>query len=206
MSKPASEPRRSPRVMWRSGILVAIMAAVGLLAGVATAAMVPVMVTTSALVILPQAAQNAAAVATAAVAGQPDGFTATQEIIAGSNAVLVAELPEVHPATSLTELRHDIQIGSPASDIISISATGETAGDAEATANAVARSYVRYVGSAGSPALRLPATLLQLASSATGPAWFTRMLAGAMLGAVSGLLAGVVAAVVSRRLIPWPAD
>lgn len=203
MSEPASELQRPVRGTRRPSFLVVIMAAVGLLAGVATAAIVPVMVTSSALVFLPQAAQNAAAAAAPAT-GQPDGFTATQEIIAGSNVVLATALPQVHPATSLAGLRHDIRIGSPASDIISISATGQTAGDAGAAANAVADSYVRYVGAGGSPALRLPAAVLRPASSATGTAWFLRLLAGALLGAVSGLFAGGVA-VVSRRLIPWPA-
>ena len=147
-TSPAPDPRRSFHVIRRYGIVVGIAAAVSLFAGIATAAVSPATVTSTALVVLPQAAQDAAA------AGEPAPFTATQEVIAGSNPVLAGALPDVRPALSLSGLRHDIQIGSPAPDVISVSARGDTAGDAEATASAVARSYLQYVGSASSPAGR----------------------------------------------------
>ena len=115
--------------------------------------------------------------------------------------VLVAALLLVpYAAMSLSGLRRDIQIGSPAPDVISVTARGDTAGDAGATASAVARSYLRYVGSASSPAGRVPAHLLGPATSVTGTARLLLLLAGAGLGAVSGVLTGVIAAVVSRRL------
>jgi len=138
----------------------------------------------------------------AAAGGEPGPFTATQEVIAGSNHVLSGALPDARPAMSLTQLRHGIRIGSPAPDIISVNAEGRTAADAQATANAVARSYIQYTGSAGSPAGRVPARLLELAARATGTAPLIRLVAGAMLGTVSGVLTAVVAAVVSRRLTP----
>ena len=194
MSMPAPDLCRSFHVIRRYGTLVGIAAAVSLLAGIATAAVSPATVTSTALVVLPQAGQDAAA------AGEPAPFTATQEEIAGSNPVLASALPDVRPAMSLSGLRHDIQIGSPAPDVISVSARGDTAGDAEATASAVARSYLRYVGSARSPAGRGPAHLLEPAASVTGTARLLLLLAGAGLGAVSGVLTGFIAAVVSRRL------
>jgi hypothetical protein len=64
----------------------------------------------------------------------------------------------------------------------------------------VARSYVQYVGSASSPVGRVPAYLLEPATSVTGTARLLLLLAGAGLGVVSGVLTGVIAAVVSRRL------
>jgi capsular polysaccharide biosynthesis protein len=196
MSQSAPDPQRSPQVIRRYGILVGITAMVGLLAGAVTAAAFsPVIVTSTALVVLPQVGQNAAA----AAGGEPDPFTVTQEVIAESNPVLAGALPDVRPAMSLTELRHDIQIGGPTSYVISISAKGKTAGDAEATANAVARSYIQYIGSVGSPAGRMQAEMLQPAVSATGTAPLMRLLLGAMLGTVSGVLTGVIAALVSRR-------
>jgi hypothetical protein len=155
----------------------------------------PAVVTSTALVALPQAGQNAVA-----AGGEPAPFTATQEVIAGSNPVLASALPDVRPAMSLSGLRHDIQIGSPAPSVISVSARGDTAGDAEATASAVARSYLQYVGSASSPAGRVPAHLLEPATSVTGTARLLLLLAGGGLCAVSGVLTGVIAAVVSRRL------
>jgi len=197
MRMPAPDLRRSFHVIRRYGILVGIATAVSLLAGIATAAVSPATVTSTALVALPQAGQDAAA---AAAGGEPRPFTATQEVIAGSNPVLASALPDVRPAMSLSGLRHDIQIGSPAPDVISVSARGDTAGDAEATASAVARSYLRYVGSSSSPVGRVPAHLLGPATSVTGTARLLLLLAGAGLGAVSGVLTGVIAAVVSRRL------
>jgi capsular polysaccharide biosynthesis protein len=196
MSQPAPDPRRSPRVIRRYGILVGITAMAGLLAGAVTAAAFSaVMVTSTALVLLPQAGQPAAAPASA----EPDPFMVTQEVIAGSNPVLSDALPDVRPAMSLTELRHDIQLGGPTSYVMSVSAEAKTAGDAEATANAVAHSYIQYIGSAGSPVGRVRAQMLQPAASATGAAPLMRLLAGAMLGMASGVLTGAIAALVSRR-------
>ena len=167
-------------------------------AAVATVAFSPVTVMSTALVVLPQAGQNAAA----AASGQPGPFTATQEVIAGSDQVLSGALPDVRPAMPLTELRHDIQIGGLTPYVLSVSATGKTARDAEATANAVARSYIQSTGSSSSPAGRVPAELLEPATSATGTAPLMRLLVGAMLGMVSGMLTGVIVAAVSRRLTP----
>jgi capsular polysaccharide biosynthesis protein len=195
MSMLALDLRRSFHVIRRYGVLVGIAAAVSLLAGIATAAVSPATVTSTALVVLPQAGQNAAA-----ADGEPAPFMATQEVIAESYPVLAGALPDVRPAMSLSGLRHDIQIGSPAPYVMSVSARGDTAGDAEAAANAVARSYLQYVGSASSPAGRVPAHLLEPATSVTGTARLLLLLVGAGLGAVSGVLTGVIAAVVSRRL------
>jgi capsular polysaccharide biosynthesis protein len=203
MSQSAPDPRRSAHVIRRYGILVGITAVAGLLAGAVTAAAFsPVMVTSTALVVLPQTGQTAAAAANV----EPDPFMATQEVIAGSNPVLAGALPNVRPAMSLIELRHDIQLGGLTPYVLSVSAGGKTAGDAEATANAVARSYMQYIGSAGSPVGRVRAQMLQPATSATGTAPLMRLLAGAMLGMVSGVLTGVIAALVSRRpaLAPLP--
>jgi capsular polysaccharide biosynthesis protein len=195
MSMLALDLRRSFHVIRRYGVLVGIAAAVSLLAGIATAAVSPATVMSTALVVLPQAGQNAAA-----ADGEPAPFMATQEVIAESYPVLAGALPDVRPAMSLSGLRHDIQIGSPAPYVMSVSARGDTAGDAEAAANAVARSYLQYVGSASSPAGRVPAHLLEPATSVTGTARLLLLLVGAGLGAVSGVLTGVIAAVVSRRL------
>src|SRR5271169_2610253 len=185
MSQRASHLRRFLRVIRGYAILLGITAAVSLLAGTATAAASPVTVTSTALVLLPPVGQKTAAAAN----GEPGPFTATQEVIAGSDPVLSGALPEVRPAMSLNGLRRDIQIRSLTPYVVSVTAQGKTAGDAEATANAVARSYIQYVVSASSPAGRMSAHLLEPATSATGTAPFMRLLAGAMLGAVSGVLA-----------------
>ena len=69
---------------------------------------------------------------------------------------------------SLDQLRRDVQVGSPATDIISVSAKGKNAADAEATANAVARSYVAYVSSSNSPVGQVSARQLAPAISRVG--------------------------------------
>ena len=200
MSQPAPDLRRSLQVIRRYGILVGITAAVGLIAGTVAAAFSPVTVTSTALVVLPQAVQATAA----AARGGPGPVMVTQEVVAGSDPVLSRALPDVRPAMSLAELRHDVQIRSLAPGVISVSAKGKTAGDAEATANAVARSYVQYVGSASSLVGHVSADVLEWAASATGTAPLMRLLAGAMLGTASGVLTGAIAALVSRRPILDP--
>ena len=55
---------------------------------------------------------------------------------------------------SLDAAARDVQIESPTGFIISVSAKGKVAADAEATANAVANSYIAYVNSPNSPISR----------------------------------------------------
>jgi capsular polysaccharide biosynthesis protein len=85
-----------------------------------------------------------------------------------SNVVLHSAVPHVRPAMSVDKLRRDISVGILTPYVISVSAKGNVAADAETTANAVARSYISYVGSASSPIGRVPAQLLEPATSATG--------------------------------------
>jgi capsular polysaccharide biosynthesis protein len=201
MSQRASHLRRFLQVIRRYAILLGVTAAVSLLAGIAAAAASPVTFTSTALVLLPAVGQQTAA----AASGVPGPFAATLEVIAGSNPVLSGALPDARPVMSLTGLRRDIQISSLTPHVLAVTAQGATAVDAEATANAVARSYVQYAGSASSPVGRVPAQLLEPATSAAGPAPLMRLLAGAMLGTVSGVLTGLIAVAVSRRLTPQPA-
>ena len=182
MSQQALDLRRSIQIVRRHRILVAIVVVLGILAGGAYAKLHPPMLTSTALVVLPQSAQSAAAAANAN--GAPDPYTATQEVIAGSNQVLSDALPDVRPAMSLTELRRDVQVGSLTPYIISVSAKGKVAADAEATANAVANSYIGYVGSASSPVGHVSAQLLEPATSATGPAPLKQLVIYALLGAI----------------------
>ena len=100
---------------------------------------------------------------------------------------------------SLNQLRHDVQVGSPAPDIISITATGKNAADAEATANAVADSYIAYVRSPKSPVGHVAAQSLESATSASGPAPIKRTVIFALLGALVGALIGAIVALAIGR-------
>ena len=194
MSQSAPDLRSSRNIFRRYGILVGAAVAASLLAGVVTAAFSPAMVTSTALVALPATTLTAAAAVP----------------IAASDPVLAGALPRLSPGTSLATVRGEVQVKSPRSDVLSITARAGTAGQAEATANAVAESYLGYAGSAGSPAGHMPAVMLQPAMSGSGAAGLMRLLVGAMLGVASGVLTGVIAALAYRRLIltrgPVPGD
>ena len=75
--------------------------------------------------------------------------------------MLAAALPNVRPAESLQELRSDVNVNSVTGNIISVSAKAKVAADAEATANAVADSYIKYVDAPSSPIGHRSATHLQ---------------------------------------------
>ena len=197
MSQKALDLRRSMQILRRHKVLLGIVLVLGVLGGAAYAALKPPMLTSTALVALqPPPASAAAPVATS---GTADTFTATQEIVAGSNQVLVGALPNVRPAMSLDELRHDVKIGSPSADLISVAGQGKKAADAEATANAVANSYIRYVTSPQSAVGRIQAQLLESASDATGPARIVRTIEYALLGGLAGALIGVIVALAVGR-------
>ena len=199
MSQQALDLRRSIQIVRRHKLLVGIMVALGLLAGGAYAVLNPPMVTSTALVLLPQSGQAAVNGAAAAANGAPDPYTATQEVIAKSNPVLLAALPNVRPAMSINELRSEVQIGSLTPYIISVSAEGKVAADAAANANAVAKSYIHYIGSASSPGGQVPAQLLQSATSATGSGRLKQLVIYALLGAIFGALIGAVIALAISR-------
>ena len=167
------------------------VAVASLVAGILFAAVHPPMLTSTALVVLPPPPQSTQA---ATSNGAPDPYTATQEVIAGSNPVLAAALPDVRPAMPLAELRGDVQIRSLTSYVIAISAKGRVAADAEATANAVARSYIVYVSSAGSPVGHVEAAMLDRAASATGRSLPVSLL---IAGGFSALYGAVVGAIVA---------
>jgi capsular polysaccharide biosynthesis protein len=196
MSQQALDLRTSMLVVRRHKFLVSAVVAVGMIAGGAYAWVHPPVVTSSALIVLPEPPGGPVA---APVDGVTDPYTATQEIIADSTQVLVNALPQARPPMSLQALQRDVQVGSVTPYVISVTARGDTAADAEATANAVARSYVQYVGAASNPAEHVVAQLLEPAASATGPSRIERLVLEAVLGALAGMLIGAVIALVIGR-------
>ena len=197
MSQQALNLRRSLQIVRRHRILVAIAVVLGILAGAAYGHLDPPKMTSTALVVLPQPAQSAQQNADAGTG--PDPYTATEEVIAGSTTVLSDALPNVRPRVSLIELRKELQIGSLTDYVISISASATSAADAEATANAVAHSYISYIGSAASPGGRVPAQLLEPATTAAGLKPLEVLIIDALIGAIAGLLLGVIIALAVSR-------
>lgn len=197
MSEKALDLRRSVQLVRRHKWLMSTVTALGLLAGGAYSTVRPPLLTSTALIVLPQSAQAAAGAA--AANGSPDPYTATQTVIARSTPVLSAALPNVRPAMSLEALRADIQVSSPTGFIISVSAKGKLAGDAEATANAVANSYVAYVNSPNSPIPQVTAHMLQSATSANGESRWLALAIDLLIGLLVGLIVGVIAALAISR-------
>ena len=175
----------------RAWTAVGEVAVVSLVAGIVFAALHPPMLTSTALVVLPQPPPSAQA---ATSIGPPDPYTVTQEVIADSNQVLSAALSYVRPAMSLAELRGDVQIKSVTPYLITVSAKGRDAADAEATANAVARSYIAYVSSESSPAGHVEAQMLESAASATGRSLPVSLLVTGGFSALYGAIVGVIIA------------
>ena len=196
MSQQALDLRRSVQVVRRHRKLFWAIVALGLLIGAAYAVLKPPMLTSTALVVLPQASAQNAQSASGASTG-PD--IATQVVVASSIPVLTGALPHARPTMSIQTLQNNIQVTSVADSILSISATGATAADAEATANAVANSYIAYVTAATSPVGHVSASILESASTATGSKLTTRIVIFGLLGALAGALVGFVLSVAISR-------
>ena len=197
MTQKALDLRRSVQVARRHKVLVGILVVLGVIGGGAYAVLNPPTLTSTALIaLLPPSSQSSQ--------NQPsisgiDPFTATQEVVAASDSVLQGALPDARPAMSLNQLRRNVQIGSPATDIISVNAKGKSAADAEATANAVAASYVAYVSSPESPVGHVSARQLEQAITASGPSRVERAAVFALLGALVGALIAFVLVLVFGR-------
>lgn len=195
MSQQGMDLRRAIKIIWRHKILVAVVMVLGIVVGGGYAKMNPPMLTSTALVVLPQNAQSAQAAAN----GGLDQYTATQEVIAGGTGVLTGALPNVRPHMTLAELRREIEIGSLTSYVISISAKGTVAADVEKTATAVANSYISLLDSPNTPFGRVPAHLLQSASNAAGLAPLESIIIYCLLGAISGALIGAIISLAISR-------
>ncbi len=142
MSEQALDLHRVMQIVWRYKLLLGIAGLVGLLAGASLTMLRPPLLTSKALVVLPPSA------------GRTIG---TQVFIADSYPVLSGAARQLQPPLPLQTLRERVQTGKVSSQIISISAQGRTAAQAEDTANTVARSYLTYVSSDADPIVRVPA-------------------------------------------------
>jgi capsular polysaccharide biosynthesis protein len=202
MSQQALDLRRSIRIVRRHRLLVGIIVALGILVGVAYAVLKPPLATSTALVLLPPSGQAALNGAQAAGNGGPDPYTQTQEVIAKTNPVLLGALPHVRPGMSINGLRGVVEVSSQTPFIISISVKEKSAIDAAITANAVAESYINYIGSPHSPGGQVLAQLIQPATSATGSGGLKRLISYAiyaLIGAVFGTLLGAITVLAFSR-------
>lgn len=207
MSEQSLDLRRSVQIVRRHKKLFWALVALGLLIGAAYAVLKPPMLTSTALVVLPQAAAQSTQQSSSGNANGPgtDTYIATQVVIASSDSVLAGALPRVSPAMSLQTLQSKVQVVSLTGSIISITADGGTATEAEATANAVANSYIAYVSSPTSPVGHVSAKILESANSATKSKLPGRIALFGVLGGLAGALVGFIASLAfgrnERRLV-----
>lgn len=167
----------------RHKILLGVFVLLGLLAGAGYAVLKPPMLTSTTLVALPATTHN----------------MATQAVIAGSDPVLAQALRRIHPAVPLPTLRNRIQAKSVTPTILSVTAQGTTAADAEGAANAVATSYLAYLENSKSAAGTVQARVLEPAISTTGPSLTGNLLLMGWIGALAGLLIGAIVALAVAR-------
>jgi capsular polysaccharide biosynthesis protein len=176
MSKQLLDLRISLHILRRRLITVGIAAVLGCLAGaVYTELNLPLHAATAS-VVLPATTAN----------------TGAEVLIADSNPVLERALRGLEPAVSLPALRSRIRVTNLTTNLISITAQARTATQAEQMANAVADSYVAYVGAANTPAGQVPAQVVQYATNATAARLLVRLLTTAFLGALLGALTGAI--------------
>jgi capsular polysaccharide biosynthesis protein len=184
MSEQALDLRRSMKIVRRHKIAVSVATLLGLSAGVAFVVLSPPTLASSALVVLPTSAAR---------------YITTQVVIAGSDPVMTGAIRHLDQATSVQALQSRVQVRNLSPTIISISAQGKTAAQAEETANAVANSYVNYLSSAKNPGFRMQARVFQPAVNATGTPLRERLALYGLLGALVGALIGIIAVLAIGR-------
>jgi len=124
---------------------------------------------------------------------------ASQVVIANSDQVLATALPNVAPSMTLSQLHPLVKVSSLSSSILSVSASGKTARDAQQTAGAVRTAYLQWAAVHGK-LYKMTATSFGVVTSATGPSKRSTMIVTGLIGAIIGLILGVIGALaLSRR-------
>lgn len=170
--------RRSMRIVRRHKSIVGGFALLGLVAGVGYAVLNPPQQTSSALVILPTPKPN----------------IQTDTLIAESAPVLTAALPKIGHGMTLTALHQGITATDATGNVISVNATDKTASEAEDDANAVAASFLSFIGSANSPVGTVAGRVFVPASTATSGGAVKQFILYGPIGLVAGLLIGFIVA------------
>jgi capsular polysaccharide biosynthesis protein len=183
MTQEPLDLKKSLQLVRRHRLIVAAVAVLGLLGGVAFAVLRPPMRSSEALVLLPSSTRS----------------VATQAVIASSDPILSTALLRLHPAMTLQMLEGRVQVKTRTATILAVSATGKTDAQAEATANAVANSYVAYVRSGNIPGGQVQARVLESATTATGTSLPSRLIITGGLGALLGALIAAIAVLAFNR-------
>jgi capsular polysaccharide biosynthesis protein len=170
--------------MRRRLAVVIAMAALGLGAGIGYTLRYPPLPTSTALVLLQSAAAR---------------YMGTQVVIASSQPVLAGALGHVNPSMTLQTLRSRVKATSLAPGIVSISASGQTAAQAKSAANALAESYIVFIGRENSPIGSVRAETLTSGTNPTKKSLRIRLLLLGMMGLLLGTVIGAIVALALDR-------
>lgn len=184
MSQQSPDLRESLKIVRRHKMLVGIFIIVGLLGGCAYVLANPPTMTSQAVIAVPGTSASA---------------TATDVVVAGSDPVLAEALPHINPPITLADLRLQVQVKSLTSSLIQVTGVSTSAAASESIANAVASSFIAYVGSSSSPIGNVDARVFEAANTANGAGLPGRVLTFGLIGLIGGLLLGSLVAIGKSR-------
>lgn len=202
MSTQELDVKKSWRAIRRHRRVVAAVAAVGLLGGIAYAVLEPPLHTATSLVVLPPPPATDAEKAAGTQAIE------TQVFIASSEPVLNSAGQNLTPPLGAGVVRDRVKVAAVTQDVIKIDARGTSAQQAMRLANAVAEVYLVFVTTdqklPGDLGKKTGARVLEEATTARGGSMPVHLgifgLLGALLGALAGSIAVLAAARGDRRL------
>ncbi|TCC38258.1 Wzz/FepE/Etk N-terminal domain-containing protein [Kribbella speibonae] len=204
MSAQQLDVKKSWRAIRRHRLIVASVAALGLLGGIAYGLIVPAMHTATSLVVLPPPPATDAEKSAASGAQSID----TQVFIAESEPVLKSAGQNLDPTLTTEQVRGRVKVTAVTQDVIKIDAKGQTARQSMQLANAVAGIYLVYVTSdqnlPGDLGKKTGARVLEQATTARGGNVLVHLgilgLLGALIGAAVGSVIVLAKARGDRRL------
>lgn len=182
--------REAIKIARRNKTIIGIAMAVGLIGGAAYGSINPTALTAQSLVLVQTTTPTDQA------STNPLG---TQVVVATSTPVLAGAQRAIGDSDSLAQMRNQVTADSLTDSVLAISAEGGSARRAEQVANAVANSYVTFVGSSESPAGKVAAHVLAPATTAPGTSPFRHRLTYGLIGLLAGALIGFVAALARNR-------
>lgn len=198
MSAQQLDVKKSWRAIRRHRLIVAAVAAVGLLGGIAYGLMVPAMHTATSLVVLPPAPAT-----TNTDAATSTQSIATQVYIAESEPVLGSAGQNLTRPLPAETVRARVKVTAVTDYVIKIEAKGTTAQQSMQLANAVADVYLVFVTTdqklPGDLGKKTGARVLERATTAQGGNLAVHLGIFGLLGALAGAAAGSVGVLAKVR-------
>jgi capsular polysaccharide biosynthesis protein len=183
MTEQALDLRAFMRTVRQQKAVVIAAIALGVLAGVGYTVANPPLPASQALVEISSAAR----------------LIQTEVVIATSQPVLTRAVRHVHPPVTFDALRLHVKASSLTTGIVSITAKGQSGAQAKSAANAVAKSFIDYIGRKDSKVGKLAAEVLSEATQVTQGSFAVQMLLTGAIGLFAGAFIGAIIAVPVAR-------